>query len=127
MTEPPPADWPDTVTCSGSPPKRLMYFCVHERAKAWSRRKLLMEPLVLISLEDRIPNAPISSLSAGKRIWKPQSPVARRDVTHSVLGSHPNEGVAVLVDDSREVLPSVTVRVSTAVDPDHDRELLPAC
>lgn len=31
-----PADWPNSVTLSGSPPKAWMFSCTHRRAAIWS-------------------------------------------------------------------------------------------
>ena len=37
-TDPPPADWPKTVTRSGSPPNAAMLSRTHSRAATWSSR-----------------------------------------------------------------------------------------
>jgi hypothetical protein len=40
-TEPAPADWPNTVTRSGSPPKAAMFSLTQVRAAIWSSRPRL--------------------------------------------------------------------------------------
>ena len=40
-TDPPPADWPKTVTRSGSPPKARMLSRTHSSAATWSSRPRL--------------------------------------------------------------------------------------
>ncbi len=37
LTEPPPADSPNTVTLPGSPPNAAMFFWTQRRAAIWSR------------------------------------------------------------------------------------------
>ncbi|MCY1237813.1 hypothetical protein D9M72_505240 [compost metagenome] len=53
-----PADWPNTVTLAGSPPKAAMLSRTHSRAATWSRRPMLACP----SPRSRNPSAPTRQL-----------------------------------------------------------------
>ena len=71
INEPAPADWPTTVTVSGSPPKPAMFSCTQPRAATWSSRPRLSgrpgdrtEPLEADAVVERDEDDPVGDQPA---------------------------------------------------------------